>query len=192
MRTMAKAKILVLMLVVSLCWLSPAMAETGVNTGVGSSADARLDFRINIPTFIFFTVGTAGGTIDTVVFDPAAADIANGNPGTAATANGTVDVRVVSNGGQISIFEANDGGGNGLDDGGTNYISYGQINTVASMGAIPPPALSDAGVNSTAVPLTSAPITVQTGQWTYTYDNPASPPVPGTYTGRVTYTAALP
>jgi ribosomal protein L18 len=69
MKTMAKGTIMVLMLAVSLCWLSPAMAETGIATGVGSSAAASLDFRINIPTFILFTVGTAGATIDTVVFD---------------------------------------------------------------------------------------------------------------------------
>lgn len=193
MKTLAKGKIVALIVAVSVCWLSSAAAETGIGTGVGSSADARLNFRINIPTFILFTVGTPGaGSIDTVTFDPAAADIAAATAGIAATAgSGTVAVRVVSNGGQVTLFEANDGGGNGLVDGG-NFISYDQINTVASIGSILPPTLSDGGGNSQPVPLTAAPITVQTGQWTFTYDNPAVPPVPGTYTGQVTYTASLP
>ena len=194
MKTMAKGTIMVLMWVVSLCWLSPAMAETGVATGAGSSAAARLDFRINIPTFIVFTVGATGtGNIDTVVFDPAEADIAAGNPNTAATAgSGTVAVSVISNGGQVTLGATNNGGGNGLGDGVGNFISYDQINTAVSSGSITPPTLTDAASVPQNVPLTSAPITVQTGEWIYTYDNPATPPVPGTYTGRVTYTASLP
>jgi len=197
MKHLTKTMVIILTMVMSMCWTSGVMAETStvsvsVPPGGALNADARLNFRINIPKFIIFTVGTAGSTVDEVVFDPAVADVAVGNPGTAATTNGTVTVSLISNGGMVAIAEANDGGGSGLSDGGINNISYSQIITDDTGSPIPAPTLSDAGGNSENVTPTINGITVETGQWTYTYDNPATPPAPGTYTGQVTYTASVP
>ena len=195
MKKTAKGKILVIMLTLVLCWLGTAGAETGTATGNGAlSANARLNFQITIPKFIIFRVGTDGaGNIDTVLFDPAATDVANATAGFGATGGtGTVAVSIISNGGQVTLQEANNGGGNGLSDGGTNYISYAQINTADSAGSITPPTLSDAGSNTVTVTPTTGVVTIRNDTWTYTYDNPATPPAPGTYTGQVTYTASVP
>ena len=77
-------------------------------------------------------------------------------------------------------------------DGIANYISYAQITTAESSGDIPAPQLSNAGTNSSMVPLTLGSVTAETDQWTYTFVTPASPPAPGTYSGQVTYTASIP
>jgi hypothetical protein len=112
--------------------------------------------------------------------------------------SGRVTVSLISNSGAVTITETNNGGGNGLANGGTDYISYAQINTTDSgTGGIAPPPLSNGGGNSVAIATTSGNVTVRDSQWTYTYDNPATPPPAGTYGGqanggRVTYTAAIP
>ena len=179
-----------------------AQAETGIATGAaaqsgGAGAQARLDFRIIIPEFIFFRVGTAGATIDEIEFQPTVNDVQTAAAGIAATSGGDVSpgvvtVQLVSNAGGITITETNNGGGTGLTDGGGNFIDYAQIQSTNNAGTIVPPTLSNAGGNTSVVPPTSGNVTVENGQWTYTYDNPATPPAAGTYTGRVTYTAAVP
>ena len=50
-----------------LCFTSPVMAESDV--AVGGSAQAHLDFRVNIPPILFLQVGTLGATIDRITFD---------------------------------------------------------------------------------------------------------------------------
>ena len=195
MKKTAKGKILVIMLTLVLCCLGTAGAETGTATGNGAlSASARLNFQITIPKFIIFRVGTAGaGNIDTVLFDPAATDVANATAGFGATGGtGDLAVSIISNGGSVTLQATNNGAGNGLSDGGTNYISYAQINTANSAGSITPPTLSDAGSNTVTVTPTTGVVTIRNDTWTYTYDNPATPPAPGTYTGQVTYTASVP
>ncbi len=185
MRTMAKAKIVVLMLVVSLCWVGPAIADIGIDTGAGGRADAQLDFRINIPTFIYFRVG-AGAGVDEVVFSPSEDDIAN--QGATIASSGIVAVRVVSNGGQVTLSTPNDVSLNS----GANSISFAQIDT-SNTGNIAPPTLRSNSVpGSSLVATGTAPITVEDDSWTYTYNNPPIPPAPGTYLGTVIYTAAIP
>ena len=112
---------------------------------------------------------------------------------------GVVTVSLVSNAGAVDIAEANNSGGNGLGDGAGNFISYAQINTTTNDGNLPAPLLSDGGTNSVSIPVTAGNITNRQAQWTYTYDNPATPPEAGTYGtggaatgGQVTYTAAIP
>ncbi len=209
MKPTAKVKMVGLVLALALCYFIPATvsAETNVVTGVaaqsgGAGAAARLDFQITIPSFIVFRVGTAGGTIDTIQFNPSAADVAAGTAGIAGiggdVGGGVVTVALISNGGGVTITETNNSGGNGLGNGGGAFISYGQINTADSgAGGIAPPALSDSNNNTSAIAPTAGSITNRTSTWTYTYDNPATPPVAGTYGGaanggRVTYTAAIP
>jgi len=191
MKTKARITLLGLVMVIGLCYANFANAESNFDSGPGArSADARLDFQIVIPKFIYFRVGTAGsGTIDQIDFNPTVTEVSTGGITTGAPAGGVVTVSLVSNGGDITIDTAVSGGGAGMSDGGTNYISYAQINTLAG-GTIPAPDLTNAGAVAPVV-INSPDVTVENDTWTYTYSNPGTPPVPGTYTGRVTYTASI-
>ena len=194
MKTKARITLLGLVMVMALCYANSAVADTDSATGAGATASVDLDFQIVIPSFIYFRVGTAvPGTVDVINFNPTGTDVATPGAITAGTGGdaggGAVNVDVISNGGNITITELNDGGGTGLSDGGSNNISYAQIIT-ADGGNISAPTLSDAAANT--VTILSAGITVESDVWTYTYSNPATPPVAATYTGRVTYTAAIP
>lgn len=192
MKTTSKILILGLVMVMALCYANPVAAETDFDTGAGAEADVRLNFQIVIPSFVYFRVGTAGaGNIDTINFSPTATEVATGaiTAGTGGDAGGgAVNVVLISNGGNITITPSNDGGGSGLSDGSGNNISYAQINT-GDGGTISAPALSDAG--GTPVTIVSG-VTTLSDVWTYTYTNPATPPVSGNYSGQVTYTASIP
>lgn len=184
--------------IMGLSMLQPAFSATDVATGAaagsgGAGAAVDLNFNITIPEFILFQVGTGTQTIS---FAPSATDVANGTTGTTGTGGdagaGAVNVRLISNAGTVQIKESNNGTGTGLTN-GANNISYAQIKTAETgAGGITPPALSDSGVNASTVTPSSGSVTAKSTVWTYTYDNPALPPAPGTYTGTVTYTAAIP
>jgi len=206
MKTKARITLLGLVMIIALCYVNFANAESNSATGAaaqsgGAGAAVNLDFQIVIPSFILFRVGTDGGTIDQIQFTPTADEVANATAGIAGTGgdlgSGTVTVSLISNAGGVDITETNNSGGNGLGDGLGNFISYGQINTGSNNGNLPAPALSNAASNSVSITPTAGNITVRNAQWTYTYDNPATIPEAGTYGGvtnggRVTYTAAIP
>jgi len=174
-------------------------AEAVTTTGGGSlSADARVDFRIDIPRMLRFRVGQPAAGIDLIDFQPTLAELGNGND-VAATAgsgdlgNGDVSVEVVSNAGQVTI--AHDSNGGSLSDGTGNSIPYTEILTASSdVTNLAAPVLGTAD-NSTP-PATNG-LTNHTATWTYTYDNSAVYPS-GVYGGvntnggRVTYTASTP
>ncbi len=174
------------------------LAERTVDVGTSPSADARLNFRVIIPSFMVFRVGSVGG-IDTIEFDLSAVDpdlIGSGTPipGTGGDlTGGQVTAQLLSNAGQVTIGEANDGGGNGLA--GTtpsSFIPYTEITALSANAAFTPPALSNAGVNtSTPAPTTGSNITSYDTTWTYSYADNALY-TGGTYTGQVTYTASAP
>ena len=196
MKTRTRVMVLGLVMAMVFCYGGIVGADSSVATGAaagsgGAGASADLDFQIVIPSFIYFRVGSVGGTVDQVDFDPTPNDVATG-AATSATSGGTVNVVLLSNAGQITIDEANNGGGNGLSDGGTNYISWSQIVATSSVPGLDPPQLSDTGVNTSIIATTSGNITSKSTQWTYVYNNPATPPASGTYTGTATYTAAIP
>ena len=184
--------ILGVLLVVMIATVQPALADQSVSAGNSTAVD--LNFEIIIPTFVYFRVGTAlTGSVDLISFSPTANDVATGTTIGGAGGDlggGAVTVTLITNRNTATIDETNDGLGNGLDDGGTNYISYAQINT-ADTGSIPAPVLSDAG-GGTSVVTPGGPVINVSDVWTYTYVNPATPPVPGTYTGTVTYTVTVP
>jgi hypothetical protein len=199
MKTKARIILLGLVMVIALCYVNFANAESNSATGAaavsgGAGAPVNLDFQIIIPEFIYFQVGSDLAVIDQIEFTPTADEVANATPGIAATAasgdlgSGSVTVSLVSNAGNITITERNDHPGLGLVSGSGN-ISYVQINT--GDGAIPAPILSDAGGNTSPI-VSAGGITDLSDVWTYTYTNPGTPPLPDTYTGRVTYTAAIP
>jgi len=185
-----------------------ASAESNFQTGAGSlTANARVDFQITIPKFLYLRVGTGtdfanNPTINLISFSVPAANVGNGTA-VAATAgsgdlgNGTVTARVIGNGGNVTLSSTTAGA---LNDGGTNTISYGQISTtvapLTSATALAAPALADGATTNTTVTATSGVVN-RDARWTYGYLNTVTPAA-GTYggvgvnNGRVTYTAVTP
>jgi hypothetical protein len=182
-----------------------ARAESStVFGGAGSfSASARLDFAIVVPRFLQFQVGTAGATVDLISFNVAAANVGSGVAQAGAGGNlgaGTVTVNIKANSGQITITPSNNSGGLGLGNGiGGQTIPYTQILTTSSAaGALPAPALSNAGGTAVTPALSAGTVTNRSATWSYTYANTTVPNA-GTYGtggtatgGRVTYTASSP
>ena len=185
-----------------------ANAESGVTTGGGTiTADARVDFRIIIPQFLMFRVGTGtntavDGTIDEITFDYTSNPGAVGTGAPAGSITGgdaggsVVNTSVISNGGQITITENNNSGGAGLDNGAGSTISFAEITTNSSSGNLTAPTLSDGGGNTSAPALNILGVTNRQAQWTFAYANSGVVDA-GTYGGstnggRVTYTASTP
>jgi len=157
-----------------------------------------------IPRFLRFRVGTnaPATTVDLITFTVPGANVGNATPvaGTGGDAGGTAaNVSVVGNGGQITITEANNSGGNGLQHAtiNTEFINYNQIQTTSSDAAnLQRPILSNAGGGTSLPVLNAGNVTNRTATWTYSYLNTTIPTARtyGTSTrgGRVTYTASMP
>ena len=183
-----------------------ARAEAITDVAAPFSAAARLDFRIIIPGFLRFRVGTNSGTIDMITFDMTASP---GNVGNSVSQSGTggdagagsgANVLVQANNGQVTITETNSSAGLGLGTGtaGDGYISYAEITTAVSGDALfTAPTLSNAGGGTSTPTLNAGKVTNRTAVWTYGYANTTFPSA-GTYGGvntnggRVTYTATTP
>lgn len=162
--------------------VAPAFAASNIDaTGPTYAVSADLNFRVIIPQFLSFRVGTAGATVDTVEFSLTAAqvgtttDVARTNAGGAA-----IPVQLISNGGDVSIAAA--GSGTGLTD-GTNTIAWSEIDGTSSAANLPVPAVG-ASVTVTA----AAGVINRTADWTFVYDN-TDTVAAATYNGTVTYTA---
>ena len=192
MKTRTKVIVLGLVMAMVFCYAGIVGAESDSGTGAGANASVDLRFQILIPSFIYFRVGTVGPVVDTVDFQPTVAEVATSATTNASGGTGTVDAVLISNGGQVTITPSNDGGGNGLSDGGSNYISWSQIVATPTIPGLDPPQLSNTGGTPSTITPDSGNITAKTTQWTYVYNNPATPPASGTYTGIATYTAAIP
>lgn len=180
-----------------LVFCGTASAEEDQVTGAGSSATAHLNFQVNVPGVLRFRVGSAGSTIDLIEFNLTASNVVNGTSSVAATAasgdlgNGQVTVDVFSNRGDVRIHSSTAGP---LSD-GAKTLSFTNINTQASSGDIPAPALLD-GADSADVTVSATSgngnITDASDVWTYTFDASSLDAAPGNYTGQVTYVAASP
>ncbi|MDZ7910062.1 MAG: hypothetical protein U5N10_18785 [Gemmobacter sp.] len=189
---------LILKSALALALATPLMASAESQLVIGTgTATARLDLRVVIPRVLFLGVGTGAaaplatnGTVDTITFDysgnpldvglgGAAASITNDGP---APAGSTVPVRVLGNDGQITITATNPAN---LTSGG-DTIPFTQM-TVVSDGTLAAPGFS----GGTSTPTATNRVTNMTSNWTYTYANTVTPAA-GTYTGQVTYTAAMP
>lgn len=185
-----------------------ANAESHFVNGTGN-ANARLDFQVTVPRFLFLRVGTGTNfsnntSIDLISFSVPAATMGNGTPVAASTGsgdlgNGAVTARVLGNGGAVTLTSATTGA---LSNGAGNTISYDQITTAATAlpgapgTAMPHPTLADTGTGSVALPATAGVVN-RGATWTYSYAN-AAIVAAGSYggvninNGRVTYTAATP
>ena len=188
-----------------------ANAESQFTTGTGTpiTAQARLDFLINVPKILFLRVGAGGadftnnGTINQIAFDVPAASIGAGvvaaTPGSGDLLNGAVTAKVIGNNGNITLSSATLGA---LSNGAAgDSISYAQINTavatLTSTPALPHPALADGATTSVLLTPVTGKLINRDARWTYTYAN-AAVVAPGAYGGvntnnsRVTYTASMP
>jgi hypothetical protein len=167
--------------------VTPAFAESQfVTTGTPTIANARLNFQINVPRFLEFRVGSAGTTVDTVVFNVAAANVGNG---TAVDGDITVGVLLRGNGGAISLTA--DTTADPLNS-GADAIPFSAITTNLDAGTINAPVLADGASAPVVVPVSSGTrVTNRTATWSYDYANTAVVGA-GTYAGQVVYTATMP
>lgn len=166
--------------------MTPAIAESDFETGAGAlSATADLDFRVIIPRFISFRVGTTGAVEDLVEFNVAAANVGTGTDVARTNAGGAaIPVQLISNVGNVTVAAA--GSGAGLTSGG-NTIPWTEIDGTSSDAAnFPVPA-----VGSSLVLTAASGVISRTANWTFTYDN-TNTIAAGTYDGTVTYTASAP
>ena len=181
------------------------------HTGPPYSVQVELEYEIIIPRVLYFRVGSAGNTVDTVEFDVGQSlgtgnnmvlstpglPLGNGAP-IAATSNnpggpGVIPVEVKANVGNVSI-QATVSNAQGLQGDNGQFLNYNQIRTVSSDStSFPAPVLANASI----APVVIAPsgfgghVTIRTANWTYSYLNQTTPAA-GTYTGTVTYTATAP
>lgn len=191
-----------LALAVALVIPAIAAAESNFVSGAATAtgANARLDFRIVIPSVLYLAVGssnlpalTDNNTVDTVNFGT----IANPGGGAVNAVSGPVNVAVRGNNGNISLT-ANHVGAGGLSDGAGEFISMTTITGTSGGGGIGHPTFVDNGASTPVVvtPNVGTKITNRTDTWTFSYAN-ATIPAAGTYgtstnQGRVTYTATMP
>jgi hypothetical protein len=213
MNTIMKKTALVLAGAGILTAAMPVLAEQTQDTGNGAlTTSARLNFRVVIPRFIRFGVGTGAAltgtstTVDLVSFEPTLDEVGSGTA-LPATSNGTVNVALVANGGAVSITATNSLSG-GLSDGASTpeFIPFTDISATTSDNNFPAPAIPNNGSAGTAaaVPLGGIgtignKVTRRTASWTFSYANTSGMiPSAGTYGetavkgGQVTYIASMP
>lgn len=176
-----------------------ASAESDLSTGAGAlTANARLDFRIIIPRFLYLSVGTSTAladntTVNRVEFDVPVASLGTGAfAATSSTAPAyPIAVRLIGNGGPIDIRSTTTTAG--LSNGAGDTIAWTTLTaTAAGATPIPHPDFVNTGSTTVAVaPTSGTKITDRTGTWTYSYSN-ATVPAAGQYDGQVTYTALMP
>ncbi|MGH8050091.1 MAG: hypothetical protein ACREPB_05470 [Arenimonas sp.] len=173
-----------------------ANAESSFQTGAGPlTATARLDFRVVIPKFLSFQVGSPAGTIDLVEFTVPAANVGDGSD-IARTNGGVVPVTLLGNNGNISITGTTLGQ---LNNGAGENISFAEILSTSSDANLNVPTLVDGGASAavTVTPNVGARVVNRTANWSFAYSN-TNYVGSGSYggvnvnNGRVTYTASMP
>ena len=184
------------LLCLAMAAVMPAHAESDFQTGAGTlNANARLDFRVVIPKFIRFQVGSAGGTIDLVEFSVPAANVGDGTD-IARTNGGAVPVLLQSNNGNVSLTGTTLGQ---LNNGAGENISFAEILSTSSDPNLNVPTLSDGGTSAaiTVTPNVGTRVVDRTANWSFAYSNTNFVGA-GSYggvnvnNGRVAYTASLP
>ena len=171
--------------------LATAESDLSVAAAGSASAQANLDFVVVIPSFIFFQVGTAGATIDSMTFDLATAGVEPGIGGAGvdgessyAPATNTIDITLRTNASNVRIAAT---GGSMTSATTTDSIPLTDIN-VTPGGTIPVPTFGgDTGLFGGGLPGTL------NDTWAFNYANTAIVEG-GIYGGaanggRVTYTA---
>ncbi len=180
-----------------------AQAESDINTaaaGTALSTTARLDFRVVVPRVLFLRVGTGtdfadnATDIDRVDFNLTATDVITALGGGSTSVAGAgglgahpVALRVLGNGGAVSLSAAGTAGG----------LSNGTVaenipwSRVSATGATAHPVIGNGVAGApTTLAATNKVVNINS-TWTFAYANSAAQ-AEGTYNGRVTYTASLP
>jgi hypothetical protein len=161
---------------------SLSLADSQLSVGAGAVASADLDFRIVIPPFVYFQIGSAGTTVDLVEYDlsigaiqPGSGAIGSGSFGATGGAGGSLSVILATNAANVSIAAS---GGDLIA--GALTIPFTDIEP-SSAGSIP---LPDFG---TSIASFAPGLAVLTDTWSYGYDNSTIYQA-GTYNGTATYT----
>lgn len=167
--------------------LAPAVvsAESDLAFGsTGTTAEARVDFRIVIPSFVYFQVGTTGATVDRIDYDlgsvseqPGSGTSVAATGGTNDGVDGTLAISLITNASSVSIAAS---GGNLTA--GTDTIPFSDI-SASDTGSITVP---DFGGSVTLNPASFS----LTDNWSYSYDN-TSVYNASTYNGQTTYTLTI-
>ena len=184
MKEIAKLLALGLLIAVLFCYVGPAQAESDLAVG-GGSAQARLDFAIQIPTILFLQVGTVGATIDEISFS--VVDLPGTGP-VAGVSDGAnpVPVRAAGFVGAGGTMTLSADSSTALSD-GTDTIAFAEISWAAA-GDFSPGRFNNAAAQQLDQFLGSGN---NTGTYAFFYDNDTYYPA-STYTGRVTYTLSSP
>jgi hypothetical protein len=173
-----------------------ANAESDFQTGAGAlNANARLDFRVVVPKFIRFQVGSAGNVVDLVEFTVPAANVGDGSD-IARTNGGAVPVSLQSNNGNVSLTATTLGQ---LNNGAGENISFAEILSTSSDPLFNAPTLLNGATSAaiTVTPNVGTRVINRTANWSFAYSNTNFTGA-GNYggvnvnNGRVTYTASLP
>jgi hypothetical protein len=173
-----------------------ANAESDFQTGAGAlNANARLDFRVVVPKFIRFQVGSAGTVVDLVEFTVPAANVGDGSDIT-RTNGGAVPVSLQSNNGNVSLTATTLGQ---LNNGAGENISFAEILSTSSDPLFNAPTLLNGATSAaiTVTPNVGTRVINRTANWSFAYSNTNFIGA-GNYggvnvnNGRVTYTASLP
>jgi len=170
-------------------------AQAASNFASGNSGtlttSVNLNFSITIPRFVMLRVGSAS-SVNTLTYAPTANEIVNSTGvlptgGDTGAGNTDVTVRVIGNGGGNITLTAVTSAPNLVS--GANTMPWTTLAASSPTGSITAPPF-----NSGSTVLTpSVGVVNQTGSWRYTWTNPPSTVyASGTYTGTVTYTAAMP
>ena len=166
-----------------------AHAESDINSGVGAlNAVAKLDFRVIVPKVLFLQVGTVTAfndvtTVDRVDFTLTAAQATSGAAVAGVSTGGTINARVLGNGGNVTFGAVGSVGG--LTN-GVQTIPWSDIVPTATGGTLIHPSISGAPSSLAA----TAGVVNQNTVYTFNYSN-TSVVAAGTYNGQVLYTASV-
>ena len=170
-----------------LLMMQGATADSDLQFGGGATASASLDFRITIPQFVYFQVGSPLAAVDRIDWDLTGTQPGQSGAPIGATGgvgdgtDGIIGITLITNAATVTIA-SNTGGGNLTGAGGN--IPFTEIN-VSDGGTITAPAFDGNTVIATGGPYSA------TDNWTYTYDDDTVYSA-GQYDGTSVYTAATP
>ena len=166
-----------------------AQAESDINTGAAAlSAIAKLDFRVIVPKVLFLQVGTGTAfndvtTVDRVDFTLTAAQATSAAAVPGVSTGGTINARVLGNGGNVTFGAVGTVGG--LTN-GAQTIPWTEIAPTATGGTLIHPAISGATSSLAA----TAGVVNQSTVYSFNYSN-TNVVAAGTYNGQVVYTASV-
>ena len=155
-------------------------AQAESDTSAGGSAQARLNFQVEIPSILYLRIGSEGMTVDTVSFDvtdiPESQSSVKGEPGV------VVEVGALVRGNRWVTLRADSS--RGLRS-GSNTMPFSTISWSGTGDFASSSGTFNGRTNQRIWRERGSGF--RSGTFTFTYDNSYTYP-PGTYSGQVTYT----